>query len=137
MKSFKKMTSALLVASALVVTGCEPDPVENTNDVLHTTWINTYTETYEDENGVTQEYRETYTLAFMTETTGLTSYQFTDTEGTETDSLPFTYTYTRPNGTMTVAEGDIDTIQFNFTYNAGNKTLTLVAEGDSMVFTKR
>ncbi len=91
--------------------------------------------TYEDENGVMQESVETGIIAFKSTASGKFTSRYVSADRNDEETIPFTYTYKRPNGTITLsADGMTETL--NFTYNAEKETLTLYgSEGYSLNFT--
>lgn len=118
----------------MTMAACDPDDMFNTTDtipqtpvvseVYHTAWINEETDTYEDEYGNQHESVETNILRFETETTGHMEYKYVTATQNEDESYPFTYSYSTPNGTITISEGG-STETFNFSYNASNNTLAI------------
>ena len=142
MKTFRKITSILFVAATLMMTACDPYddqfPIpsdEYINDVYQTSWVYEERGTYEDENGVMQESVETDIIAFKSTASGKFTSRYVSADRNDEETIPFTYTYKRPNGTITLsADGMTETL--NFTYNAEKETLTLYgSEGYSLNFT--
>ena len=142
MKTFRKITSILFVAATLMMTACDPYddqfPIpsdEYINDVYQTSWVYEERGTYEDENGVMQESVETDIIAFKSTASGKFTSRYVSADRNDEETVPFTYTYKRPNGTITItADGMTETL--NFTYNAEKETLTLYgSEGYSLNFT--
>jgi hypothetical protein len=91
--------------------------------------------TYEDENGVMQESVETDIIEFESTASGKFTTKYVNADRNVEETIPFTYTYKRPNGTITLsADGMTETL--NFTYNAEKETLTFYgSEGYSLNFT--
>ena len=142
MKTFRKITSILFVAATMLMTACDPYddqfPIpsdEYINDVNQTSWVYEERGTYEDENGVMQESVETGIIAFKSTASGKFTSRYVSADRNDEETIPFTYTYKRPNGTITLsADGMTETL--NFTYNAEKETLTLYgSEGYSLNFT--
>ena len=142
MKTFRKITSILFVAATLMMTACDPYddqfPIpseEYINDVNQTSWVHEERGTYEDENGEMQESVETGIIAFKSTASGKFTSRYVSADRNDEETIPFTYTYKRPNGTITLsADGMTETL--NFTYNAEKETLTLYgSEGYSLNFT--
>ena len=142
MKTFRKITSILFVAATLMMTACDPYddqfPIpsdEYINDVYQTSWVYEERDTYEDENGVMQESVETDIIEFKSTASGKFTSKYANADRNDEETIPFTYTYKRPNGTITItADGMTETL--NFTYNAEKETLTLYgSEGYSLNFT--
>ena len=142
MKTFRKITSILFVAATLMMASCDPYddqfPIpsdEYINDVNQTSWVYEERGTYEDENGVMQESVETDIIAFKSTASGKFTSRYVSADRNDEETIPFTYTYKRPNGTITLsADGMTETL--NFTYNAEKETLTLYgSEGYSLNFT--
>ena len=142
MKTFRKITSILFVAATLMMASCDPYddqfPIpsdEYINDVYQTSWVYEERGTYEDENGVMQESVETGIIAFKSTASGKFTSRYVSADRNDEETIPFTYTYKRPNGTITLsADGMTETL--NFTYNAEKETLTLYgSEGYSLNFT--
>ena len=108
---------------------------EYINDVYQTSWVYEERGTYEDENGVMQESVETGIIAFKSTASGKFTSRYVSADRNDEETIPFTYTYKRPNGTITLsADGMTETL--NFTYNAEKETLTLYgSEGYSLNFT--
>ena len=108
---------------------------EYINDVYQTSWVYEERDTYEDENGVMQESVETGIIAFKSTASGEFTSRYVSADRNDEETIPFTYTYKRPNGTITItADGMTETL--NFTYNAEKETLTLYgSEGYSLNFT--
>lgn len=108
---------------------------EYINDVYQTSWVYEERGTYEDENGVMQESVETGIIAFKSTASGEFTSRYVSADRNDEETIPFTYTYKRPNGTITItADGMTETL--NFTYNAEKETLTLYgSEGYSLNFT--
>lgn len=132
-RNIKKIISILFVAATIMMAACDPDemvspnpehPANPVSDVYHTAWINEETDTYEDEYGNQHESVETNILRFESETTGHMEYKYVTATQNEDESYPFTYTYSTPNGTITISEGG-STETFNFSYNASNNTLAI------------
>lgn len=142
MKTFRKITSILFVAATMTMAACDPYddqfPIpsdEYINDVYQTSWVYEERGTYEDENGVMQESVETGIIAFKSTASGEFTSRYVSADRNDEETIPFTYTYKRPNGTITLsADGMTETL--NFTYNAEKETLTLYgSEGYSLNFT--
>ena len=142
MKTFSKITSILFVAATMTMAACDPYddqfPIpsdEYINDVYQTSWVYEERDTYEDENGVMQESVETGIIAFKSTASGEFTSRYVSADRNDEETVPFTYTYKRPNGTITItADGMTETL--NFTYNAEKETLTLYgSEGYSLNFT--
>ena len=122
MKTFRKITSILFVAATLMMTACDPNddqfPTpsdEYINDVYQTSWVYEERDTYEDENGVMQESVETDIIAFESMAGGTYTSRYANANRNVEETIPFTYTYKRPNGTITLsADGMTETL--NFTY---------------------
>lgn len=142
MKTFSKITSILFVAATMTMAACDPYddqfPIpsdEYINDVYQTSWVYEERGTYEDENGVMQESVETGIIAFKSTASGEFTSRYVSADRNDEETIPFTYTYKRPNGTITItADGMTETL--NFTYNAEKETLTLYgSEGYSLNFT--
>ena len=142
MKTLRKITSILFVAATMLMTACDPYddqfPIpsdEYINDVYQTSWVYEERGTYEDENGVMQESVETGIIAFKSTASGEFTSRYVSADRNDEETIPFTYTYKRPNGTITItADGMTETL--NFTYNAEKETLTLYgSEGYSLNFT--
>ena len=142
MKTFRKITSILFVAATMLMAACDPYddqfPIpsdEYINDVYQTSWVYEERDTYEDENGVMQESVETGIIAFKSTASGKFTSRYVSADRNDEETIPFTYTYKRPNGTITLsADGMTETL--NFTYNAEKETLTLYgSEGYSLNFT--
>ncbi len=92
---------------------------EYINDVYQTSWVYEERGTYEDENGVMQESVETDIIAFKSTASGKFTSRYVSADRNDEETIPFTYTYKRPNGTITLsADGMTETL--NFTYNAQN-----------------
>lgn len=108
---------------------------EYINDVNQTSWVYEERDSYEDENGVMQESVETDIIAFKSTASGKFTSRYVSADRNDEETIPFTYTYKRPNGTITLsADGMTETL--NFTYNAEKETLTLYgSEGYSLNFT--
>lgn len=108
---------------------------EYINDVNQTSWVYEERDSYEDENGVMQESVETGIIAFKSTASGKFTSRYVSADRNDEETIPFTYTYKRPNGTITLsADGMTETL--NFTYNAEKETLTLYgSEGYSLNFT--
>lgn len=108
---------------------------EYINDVNQTSWVYEERDSYEDENGVMQESVETDIIAFKSTASGKFTSRYVSADRNDEETVPFTYTYKRPNGTITLsADGMTETL--NFTYNAEKETLTLYgSEGYSLNFT--
>ena len=109
---------------------------EYINDVYQTSWVYEERDTYEDENGVMQESVETDIIAFKSTASGKFTSRYVSADRNDEETIPFTYTYKRPNGTITItADGQTETL--NFTYNAEKETLTLYgSEGYSLMFSR-
>ena len=142
MKTLRKITSILFVAAAMTMAACDPYddqfPIpsdEYINDVNQTSWVYEERGTYEDENGVMQESVETGIITFKSTASGEFTSRYVSADRNDEETIPFTYTYKRPNGTITLsADGMTETL--NFTYNAEKETLTLYgSEGYSLNFT--
>ena len=142
MKTLRKITSILFVAATMTMAACDPYddqfPIpsdEYINDVYQTSWVYEERGTYEDENGVMQESVETGIIAFKSTASGEFTSRYVSADRNDEETIPFTYTYKRPNGTITLsADGMTETL--NFTYNAEKETLTLYgSEGYSLNFT--
>ena len=144
MKTFRKITMIMFVAATMLMAACDPNddqfPTpsdEYINDVYQTSWVYEERDTYEDENGVMQESVETDIIAFESMVRGTFTSRYANADRNDEETIPFTYTYTykRPNGTITLsADGMTETL--NFTYNAEKETLTLYgSEGYSLNFT--
>lgn len=142
MKTFRKITMIMFVAAAMTMAACDPYddqfPIpsdEYINDVYQTSWVYEERGTYEDENGVMQESVETGIIAFKSTASGKFTSRYVSADRNDEETIPFTYTYKRPNGTITLsADGMTETL--NFTYNAEKETLTLYgSEGYSLNFT--
>ena len=110
---------------------------EYINDVNQTSWVYEERGTYKDENGVMQESVETDIIAFKSTASGKFTSRYVSTDRNDEESIPFTYTYKRPNGTITItADGQTETLYFS--YNASNETLTLYgSEGYSLLFSRQ
>ena len=106
MKTFRKITSILFVAATMLMAACDP------NDDQFPTII-----------------------AFKSTASGKFTSRYVSADRNDEETVPFTYTYKRPNGTITLsADGMTETL--NFTYNAEKETLTLYgSEGYSLNFT--
>ena len=143
MKTFGKITSILFVAATLMMTACDPYddqfPIpsdEYINDVYRSSWVYEEHDTYEDENGVMQESVETAVIEFESSTRGKFTSRYVSGSRNDEEAIPFTYTYKRPNGTITIT-ADGQTESLSFSYNAANETLTLYGEeGISLIFTR-
>ena len=142
MKTFRKITMIMFVAATMLMAACDPNddqfPTpsdEYINDVYQTSWVYEERDTYEDENGVMQESVETDIIAFESMVRGTFTSRYANADRNDEETIPFTYTYKRPNGTITLsADGMTETL--NFTYNAEKETLTLYgSEGYSLNFT--
>jgi len=143
MKTLRKITSILFVAATMLMAACDPNddqfPTpsdEYINDVYQTSWVYEERDTYEDENGVMQESVETDIIAFKSTASGKFTSRYVSADRNDEETIPFTYTYKRPNGTITItADGQTETL--NFTYNAEKETLTLYgSEGYSLMFSR-
>ena len=109
---------------------------EYINDVYQTSWVYEERDTYEDENGVMQESVETDIIAFKSTASGKFTSRYVSADRNDEETIPFTYTYKRPNGTITItADGLTETL--NFSYNAENETLALYgSEGFCLMFSR-
>ncbi len=142
-KTLKKITSILFVAAAMMMAACDPYddqfPIpsdEYINDVNQTSWVYEERDTYEDENGMMPESVETDIIAFKSTASGKFSSRYANADRNNEETIPFTYTYKRPNGTITItADGQTETL--NFSYNAEKEMLTpLGSEGYSLMFSR-
>ena len=106
------------------------------NDVYQTSWLYEERGTYEDENGVMQESVETDIIEFESTASGKFTTKYVNADRNDEETIPFTYTYKRPNGTITLsADGMTETL--NFSYNAENETLALYgSEGFCLMFSR-
>ena len=143
MKTFRKITSILFVATTMLMAACDPNddqfPTpsdEYINDVYQTSWVYEERDTYEDENGVMQESVETDIIEFESTASGKFTTKYVNADRNDEETIPFTYTYKRPNGTITLsADGMTETL--NFSYNAENETLALYgSEGFCLMFSR-
>ena len=143
MKTFRKITSILFVAATMMMAACDPNddqfPTpsdEFINDVYQTSWLYEERGTYEDENGVMQESVETDIIEFESTASGKFTTKYVNADRNDEETIPFTYTYKRPNGTITLsADGMTETL--NFSYNAENETLALYgSEGFCLMFSR-
>ena len=144
MKTLRKITSILFVAATMLMAACDPYddqfPIpsdEYINDVYQTSWVYEERDTYEDENGVMHESVETDIIAFKSTASGKFTSRYANADRNDEETIPFTYTYKRPNGTITItADGQTETL--NFSYNAEKETLTLLgSEGYSLMFSRQ
>ena len=73
--------------------------------------------------------------AFKSTASGKFTSRYVSADRNDEETIPFTYTYKRPNGTINItADGLTETL--NFSYNAEKETLTLYgSEGYSLNFT--
>ena len=143
MKTLRKITSILFVAATMMMASCDPYddqfPIpsdEYINDVNQTSWVYEERDSYEDENGVMQESVETDIIAFKSTASGKFTSRYVSADRNDEETVPFTYTYKRPNGTITItADGLTETL--NFSYNAENETLALYgSEGFCLMFSR-
>ena len=127
---------AAIALGAMLMVACDPDAMfdindtfpttPETSDVYNTSWINEKTDTYEDEYGEMHQSVETNIIKFETSTTGTMTYKYVTH-----------YTYSTPNGIITISD-EGGTESFNFSYNAGNNTLTIYgSEGYYLVFRRQ
>ncbi len=146
MKTIKATAIVLLATGFLLLTACDPEEMFDTtdtipttpvaSDVYHTAWINEQHDTYEDEFGNPQESVETNIIRFETDTTGHMTYMYVTASQNDNESYPFSYTYSTPNGTITISEGG-ETETFRFAYNASNNTLALYgSDGYYLIFSR-
>ncbi len=147
MKTLKKLTNILFVATLLTMVACDPEemfsidpqnPATPGNEVLHTSWIHEKTDTYEDGTGNQQQSTETTIFKFETDTAGTMTYNYVTATHNENYSIPFSYTYSSPNGTITVIEDEDYSETYDFSYNSGNNTLFLYGDdgGYCIIFSR-
>jgi len=83
-----------------------------------------------------QESVETGIIAFESMAGGTFTSRYANANRNDEETIPFTYTYKSPNGTITItADGLTETL--NFSYNAENETLALYgSEGFCLMFSR-
>lgn len=124
-------TIVVLAMGTMLLTSFQCGKEEDINpicDICNTSWINERTETYEDEYGNLHESVETNIIKFESTTTGILTYGYVTPTENEKYDIPFTYTYSSPNGTITISdEGGSES--FDFSFNADNNTLIVYGDG--------
>ncbi|KWW31288.1 MAG: hypothetical protein AUK63_561 [bacterium P3] len=141
MKVLRIIMCISFVSVSFLISACDPEEIFELNvdpvvDVYKTSWISERNDTYEDEHGTMQESMETNIIEFISSATGLMTYKYETATVIDEESYPFTYTYSRPNGTITITEGG-ETETFSFAFNADNNTLIIYGtEGYYLVFSR-
>ena len=113
---------AAMVALSVGFSSCSND---DDNPLVGTTWV--FTESGDD-------WSDTTTLRFTTETAGTVTSAWTDGEESGSRTAPFTYTFNAPTVTITISyDGGTEIV--NGTVSGSRMTFT--DEGGTQVFTRQ
>ncbi len=148
---FKTIAALFTVATMIFAVSCnknedDNDGGQNQNNnnntsLVGTNWINHQEGEDELDGGVMAHYVSDVRLSFGTATTGNVSFSMEYPEYPEENlnySLPFTYTYQTPNGTITASAMGY-TMNMTFVVNGNQMTVTTTNDGETetAIFTKQ
>lgn len=132
MKIFKKILMMTLVAATVAMVGCTKEQAEEINQIIEdatpgslagTTWVSDGPEEY---NGVTAQVHSS--IHFETATTGYIDLTSIVDGETISGGSNITYTYTKPNGVLTLIIEGVSAGDMNFTV-ATNKLYLKIQNG--------
>lgn len=132
---FKSLLMLAFVATSILLVGCDPEdnPSSGGNDtdntpasLVGTQWKGEVTTTDAEEN----EIRIVSTLNYTTETRGEVRFMYYENDDPVADyTTGYSYTYIKPNGTMTLDGNDNPTGTVTFTVK-GNKLTYTASDGE-------
>jgi hypothetical protein len=148
---FKTIAALFTVATMIFAVSCDKNEDDNdggqnqnnnnNTSLVGTNWINHQEGEDELDGGVMAHYVSDVRLSFGTATTGNVSFSMEYPEYPEENlnySLPFTYTYQTPNGTITASAMGY-TMNMTFVVNGNQMTVTTTNDGETetAIFTRQ
>ena len=124
----KKSFIAIIATVCMALAACDPEFNEDwRGPLINTAWQ--YVESFP--GGY-----ESNILRFTTKSEGTLTSQYYSTEGSDSETIAFTYTLSDPEGIITFAEDSEHPESFRFTRNPAAGTLTVYDDdGQGTVFT--
>ncbi len=134
MKKHNAFKMMLFVAAAMLAVACGDDKDDfsvTPDDLVGTEWQFQGSRTYTGSDDQTYTDTFAYTFSFTSATEGTYTYDYKDGEYPEDSgigTISYTYTYTKPNGTINIEEDNVP-----FTINGSQMAATW---GETLNFTR-